>query len=504
MRPIAARLPSLLLFASSLLIVSCLSVPDPMEPVVTDESTFLGLAVAEAAELEDPLERAALYGRIAEGYRELGDEPSMQSLARTALELTRTVGATEQSIRTRLDLAPLLAAAGNDTEALEALESALAFAASAPDGRVRASLLPLVVNGALRSDEAARPILRRAVDEVYVVEDPGRRAEALIRIAELYQADDTSLSVTGLLQQSIPAVRSVEDPYRRGALFARLAVLAGQTNETSLARRLVGNTTAQIDEAGAPDDEAEADLLLVIVARLAEFGAIEDALGLVELFSRPSDVAFALTSLVPHAPSAAARLGYLQRAGEQASRVEDTALFIEAQIAVGGAHAEAGDAAAALPYAERALESLVEAPAVYERIELAARLAELYVRVDRLPAVRSLLLQAPDEFVRGAVAVRAADRLIVDSRLGLADDFLTVALVASDEAPYLADGLRQDIVRGFAQTGSIRLAIRTIERMEDELLRARAVAELAVVAEPASLVTPIYRADLASVLAGRR
>jgi hypothetical protein len=503
-RPIADRIASLVLIASSLLLASCASAPDRIEPVVADPSTFLGLAVAEATELDGPLERASLYGRIAHGYRELGDEPSMQSLARSALGLTRSVGATEQSIRTRLELAPLLAAAGNDTEALDALESALAFAAGAPDGRVRASLLPLVANSALRSDEAARPILRRAVDEVYVVEEPRRRAEALIRIAELYQAGDATLSVTGLIQQAIPAVRSVDDPYRRAALFARLAVLAGQTNEKRLARRLAGNVIAQVDEAGAPDDEAEADLLLLVVARLAAFGALEDAAGLVELFSRPADVAFALASLVPYAPSASVQAGYLRRAGEQAGRVEDTAFFIEAQIVVGIAYLEAGNAAAALPYAARARASLVEAPAVYERIELAGRLAELYVRLDRLQAARSLLLQAPDEFVRGAVAVRAAERLIVDGRLGLADDFLTAALVASDEAPYLADGLRQDIVAGFAQTGSIRLAIRTIERMDDELLRARAVTELAVRAEPAGLVTPIYRADLASVLAGRR
>ena len=114
-----------------------------------------------------------------------------------------------------------------------------------------------------------------------------------------------------------------------------------------------------------------------------------------------------------------------------------------------------------------------------------------------------MLLSAPDEYIRGSVAVRAANRLIDEGRLGLADDFLTIALIASDEATYLADGLRQQIVPGFAQTGSIRLAIRTIERIDDELLRARSVAELAVLAEPAGLVTPIYRADLASVLASR-
>ncbi len=503
MRPISDSRVSLILIASSFLIASCASAPDPVEPVVADESTFLGLAVAEAGELEDPIERASLYGRIAEGYRELGDEPSLQSLAATALRLTRSVGATEQSIRVRLDLAPLLASVGDDTAALEALESALAFVSEEPAGRVQASLLPEVVDSALRSDEAARPILRRAVDEVYVIEQPDLRAQALIRIAELYQAGDATLPVTGLIQQSIPAVRSVDDPYRRAALFARLAVLAAQTNEVALSDRLAGNAKAQIDAAGAPGDDAEVDLLLLVVARLAEFGALEDAIELVDLFTRSADTARALVSVAAFAPSPSARRRYLTRAGELAGDVDDPGRFVGAQIAVGSALVDAGNPASALPYAERALDSLVEAPSVYEGVEPAGRLAELFVRLDRLQAARSLLLQAPDAYVRGGVAVRAAEQLIADGRLGFADDFLTVALVASDEASYLADGLRQEIVRGFARTGSIRLAIRTVERMDDELLRARAVAELAVLAEPAGLVTPIYRADLASVLAGR-
>ncbi|MFW5688608.1 MAG: hypothetical protein ACOC1U_03465, partial [Spirochaetota bacterium] len=199
--------------------------------------------------------------------------------------------------------------------------------------------------------------------------------------------------------------------------------------------------------------------------------------------------------------SQSSRLELLSVAGALAEEVTDTQRYVLVQTHLGGAYAQAQSRASAFRHAETAAAILAVNPSLYSRIEPPARLVSLLVDIDRLQSVRDLLLLAPDDYVQGAVAVRAAEQLIRDGRLGLADDFLTLALVASDEASYLADGLREEIVAGFARTGSIRLAIRTIERMKDELSRARAVTDLAVVAEPAGLLTPIYRADLASVLA---
>jgi hypothetical protein len=503
-----SRFLPLLLIATATLAVGCRSTPDPVAPVVRDSSTFLGLAVTEASGLSDPLARASLYARIAVGYREIGDEASVASLARAALGLARSAGATEESIRTRLDLAPLLAATGDDAAALTALDAGLQFASTAPDPRTRASLLPAIVESALRSDEAARPVLRRAVDEVYVIEDPRQRVEALIAIAELYQAGDETLPVTGLIQQAIPAVRSVQDPYTRGVLFSRLAVLASATSETRLAGRLGENTLSEVDRAGPPAGD-DADRLLVIVERLGALGLSDEAVSLIDLFPDAYHRAVGFSLLGTHAASYAIGLEYLRRAAEAvegldtAEGVEEPSRRVDIHTRIGAGYADYAATRQALAHAAAALELLVAHPEVYELIEPAGRLVALYVRLDEIQAARNLLLQAPDAYVRGTVAVRAADELITEGRLGLADDFLTVALVASDEATYLADGLRQEIVGRFARTGSIRLAIRTVERMEDELLRARSVVELAVVAEPAGLVTPIYRADLASVLAGR-
>lgn len=449
--------------------------------------------------------RAELYGRIAEGYFALGDETSMLSLASTALALSRSVGATEESIRSRLPLAPLLAAAGDDTQALAALESALEFAAATQDPRLRADLLPRIVESALRSDEPARPVLRRAVDEVYIIEDPEQRAEALIRIGELYQTGGATLSVTGLIQQAIPATRSARSPWTRADLFTRLSLLAGSTNEQRLAGRLRENAVADVEHAVAPQTDEESELLVRVIERLALMGETDTARRFVERLESPYYRARGLIAIGESLDTPAARLVQLDAARELLVLVEPTPLAVDIHLRLATAYLSSSPPATtqAVPQLQAAADLIVSERSIYSRIEPAARLAELLVRVDGLQAIRELLLVAPDAYIRGAVAERAAGELIAEGRLGLADDFLTVALVASDEATYLADGLRQGIVSGFSQTGSIRLAIRTIERMDDELLRARAVAELAVNAEPAGLVTPIYRADLASVLSGR-
>jgi hypothetical protein len=309
--------------------------------------------------------------------------------------------------------------------------------------------------------------------------------------------------VTGLIQQAIPAIRATRAPYRRSVLFARLADLAFASNEQRLGNRLIDIVLSEFRQIDAPSDDREAEQLLSVIDLLARLERVDDATVLLDLFDSPYFRARGLIVIAGSLEPRSARLDRLRQAAQRAAEIQDTGRLVDANIRLALGYLGAASPRAARPYADAAAGGVIANPPLYSRVELAGRTAEIYVVLDELQLVRELLLSAPDEYIRGSVAVRAASRLIEDGRLGLADDFLTIALIASDEATYLADGLRQQIVPGFAQTGSIRLAIRTIERIDDELLRARSVAELAVLAEPAGLVTPIYRADLASVLASR-
>lgn len=486
-----------------LVLTACTSPPDAVVPVVTDESTFLGLAVTQVSNLTDPLARAALYATIAGGYLQLGDEQSARSLALTGLELARGAGATEESVRTRLDLAPRLAATGEDAALTAVLDGALAYARDVAQPAARAALLPAIVSAAQRAGEPARPFLRTAVDEVFVIEDPALRARALVDVSRLYQQGAAALSVTGLIQQAIPAVRSIRAAYPRAAFFAELAELAVATNETRLAERMVENLRDELAGMPAAETDAEQAQLLVVVRSLGRIANLELAREVARTIADPWYRTRALVLAARSTGSRITRLELLDEARRAASEIENGARSVSARTEVGGGYLEANALAPALEAAEAARALVVADQEIYARIDPAADVARLLVRLDRVQSARALLQSAPDAYVRGAVAVRAADQLIADGRLGLADDFLTVALLSSDESTYLQDGLRIQVVSGFARTGSIRLAIRTIERMDDEVLLARAVADLAVRSEPAGLVTPLYRADLASVLARR-
>jgi hypothetical protein len=127
-------------------------------------------------------------------------------------------------------------------------------------------------------------------------------------------------------------------------------------------------------------------------------------------------------------------------------------------------------------------------------------LAGLYALLDRTTTVREYLRQFEVPYFRGLIAVAVAELLISEGRQGVADDFLVDALLEADNSDALADGLREKIARGFSRSGNYTLAIRTIERMSDPFLRARAVAFLGYFADPNGGLSESQERDLRSVL----
>lgn len=477
-------------------LASCRTGPEPVVIPVEDTSTFLGLAVVEASRVPDELVRADLYATIAGGYLATGAFQDALAVAQEGFLLVSESSESLEAIEIGLKLAPVLAATGDDQRVTEALETAVSFAARVDNSATEARLIPQIVTSGIGSGELARPLLRRAVDEVFVIEDPRLRAETLIDIGERYQESDANLSATNLIQQAIPAVRSIGESDVRAHLFARLAILAEESGETELSARLATNSVRELDEFPTdPDGER-----LVQTARLlSELGRHADASVLAEQLTDPAFAVRARTAAARFAPPVIAREN-LAAAERIVPEISDPAAFVRAEIELAGGFAHVGLAAMAITRAENAMGRLSIEPTLYSGVDLPSLLAELYVRLDRVELIRDLLLLGGDPYVRGAVAIAGADALAADTRFGVADDLYTIALIASDETTYLADALRQSIVRGFATTGSIRLAIRTVERMEDQLIRARAVAFLAATAEPGGNVTALYRADLASVL----
>ncbi|TVQ20325.1 MAG: hypothetical protein EA382_15170 [Spirochaetaceae bacterium] len=493
---------SLLIAACCVAVVGCPTIPDAAPPAVSDPTTFLGLAVAEATRLVDRMERMRLYVDIADGYLAIDDIVSARGLARSALALGRDVAETEEGVIARVRMLALLGAIG-DPIAATVMAEAVAFVDQSSDDRIRATLLPLIVQSALASGEQLRAGLRDTVDQVLIIEEPALRVETIVRVAQAYQAAEAGLSVAGLIQQAIPAARSVANPSRRLLLIASLARLATTAQDADLVVRLTRIAKAEVDGIGAIESVADSRYALQAIELFARAGAVDVSRRIEERLVDPAAVIRAAAVLARGAVSAAERRATLERVARGIDAIDDDLRRAETRLLVASELFDAAAPVRSTQLTSAVQSALVDTPRLQDSVELLQGVARLRVRLDQIGPLTELLDGARDEYIRGVIALAAAEQLIADNRFGLADDFLVVALLASDRATFLADALREQVVPGFVRTSSARLAIRTIERMEDRTLRARAVARFAVLAEPEGLMTSILRSDLASVLAGR-
>jgi len=452
----------------------------------------LGLAVREAFSLDDQVERASLLAEVAGGYVALGEFTNARSTAGSARSIAATIEDAPSRVRALLALVPVYAEIGGSA-AREILEEVLQILEDAEADTLRAMLLPIVVDVALLGGERTRFAVREAVDLALIIIEPSLRADALATIGTLYQGSGIGLSVTGLIQQAIPAVRSIDSELVQLSLFSRLAILAFTAGEQPLANRLseiAFGLTGELQD--ALNDEQE-HLLLETVQNFQQIGRTEFAPRLAPFVG---DVAGTADAPTPED-------GLQQAVPESIVALGSREAQVAAAIGLAQRLYENGRDDEIISLLDLAQALFVEAPDLQGRLNLTRSLVSLRVAFDQIVEVTELINAAKDQYLRGMIGLFAADALITQNRFGLADDFLVISLLASDETSFLGDALRERIVRRFAETGSVRLAIRTIERIGDPVLRARATTSLAVIAEPAGLVTPILRADLASVLASR-
>ena len=443
-----------------------------------------------------------LYVDIADGYLAIDDVASAHGLARSALALGRDGANTEEGVMARVRMLPLLGAIG-DPIAQTVMADAVAFVDRSADDRIRATLLPMIVESAVASGEQLRAGLRDTIDQVLIIEDPALRVETIVRVADAYQSGEARLSVAGLIHQAIPAARSVANPSRRLLLIAWLARLAATAQDTDLVARLTRIAQSEADGVGAVESVADARYALHAIEVFVRAGAVDVARRIEDRIVDPAASIRADAILARSAPSAAERRTTLERVARGIDAIDDDLRRAETRMAVASELFDAAAPGRSTQLIAAVQTALIDNPRLQDSVELLKGVARLRVRLDQIGPLTELLDGARDEYIRGVIAIAAAEQLIADNRFGLADDFLVVALLASDQTAFLADALRVEVVPGFVRTSSVRLAIRTIERIEDRTLRARAVVRLAVLAEPAGLMTPLLRSDLASVLAGR-
>jgi hypothetical protein len=479
------------------MLAGCRSVAPPVPLSLVASSSSLALAVRAASRVTDPLQRSAVLATVARGFERGDNVADAQVVADEAVRILAPEAGSLDVIRLRLEIAELLLRI-EDTEAARGLiAAATAYAREVRDEQERALLLVRIVEAAIVDPDSTRDLLPAVVDEVYVIEDTRRRAEALIEIAEAYQEVGVGQSVTGLIHQSVPAIRSIPDPNARARFFARVSRRAYAANEMELGDRLVNDAFRELEAAG---EDAEPESIRMVAAVVARSGAPERALEFTAGVADPYGRALGYLSVAEELVGQGSVLLLLEEATAEAEFVEDTAEYVAVLAGVAGVYNRVRLSGAALRIADNAASRIFDDAPASGRAELLGQLAPVYVAADRLEALRRNISGLGDAYSRSALSISVARLLAEAGREGFADDFLVDALLEADQAEFLSGGLRRDIAVGFALTGNDSLAVRSVERIEEPLLRAEAVAGVGYHAYWRGDLSDPLRAELEAVL----
>ena len=476
---------------------ACRSAPDQVSVALSESASVLGRATLEASSLSDPVQQVDVLTTIAEGFLLSGRQPDALAVALEALRVTGRLPVSPEIVQLRLDLAATLLLLEETATARGVISDATVYSRLVRDEQERAHLLIRIVEAAVTGTDDTRDLLQTVVNEVYVIESPDLRASTLIDVAEAYQRVGVGQPVTGLIHQAIPAIRSLPDPARRAFLFARLSFRALEAGEAGLASGLVEDAT---DESFASGADINAETARTVAAAVVRSEGLQSALGFVQAIAGPHPRAAGYLAVAEAIPDARTSVTLLEHAVDSAGSIESTAAYASVLTGVAIAYNAIGLTGAAIRVADYVVSRTSQDVTFLGQVAQLARLASVYVAADRLETVREYIAGLSDPYTRSVLSVSVAERLTDEGRQGLADDFLVDALLEADRTEYLSDALRRDIAVGFARSGNYSLAIRTIERISDPLLRTRAITGLGYVAGPRGGLSDSQLASLDAIL----
>ncbi|MEE8440166.1 MAG: hypothetical protein V3S41_00470 [Spirochaetia bacterium] len=486
-------------FLVIVVVAGCRSSPESLTVTLSASSTALATAVALAEEVPDPARRAEVLAIITEGFLQTQNRADALQVVAEAARLVNDIPISTDVVRLQLWIAELLLAADEADVARRLIVEATTFTQTLRDEAVRADLLPVIVQAAIVGEDDTRDLLPAAVDPVYIIEDTSLRAQTFIAIAEAYQLVGVGQSVVGLIQQAIPAIRSVADPFRRAFLFAGLSSRAVAAGEHDLARALVEDAEEQLIDGMVNADPDPDTVAAVLQAVTRERGGSEAMLSISAFRDRHARAVGYLAVAVAEGAGSSAELA-LGLAVESAYYIADPDSYGTLMTSISHAYLSMGLRAESLETAEYAAARLSENQTAMSNAETLGRLAGVYALLDRTDLLRRYLRQIEAPYLHGLILVAVAELLIDEGQQGVADDFLVDALLEADNSDFLSDSLREKIVREFARSGNYSLAIRTVERMSDPSLRAKAVAFLGFHADPNGGLSDSQLRDLQEVL----
>ncbi len=501
------RLGAVLAAVFIIVISACRSTPEVPSLQLNDDSSALQAAILAVKAVPDPFTQAVVHIRVAEAYGAHAQTPEMAedalATAAQARELLSRAGVSVGSTAALLDLARVYLQLEQPGVAHQLVGEAIGRFQSDDRPVLLVNLLVEAVAVGLAGGEATRDLVREAINEIYVVEDPGQRGHALVRIAEIYQEQAVGQPVTGLIQQAMPAFRSVENPWERAVGFSRVAVRHARANNADAADRAAQDTVAQVHDQPAPEAENRARQRS-LVGNLVDAGAFSYAQAVMDDEQRPGPRSALLVELASGHRAAgrgADAAVALAEAHTRALQVESGAERVDLLSSIAQAYLQLPIRNLAFAVAEEAMVAINEDARSVDRLEALERLGRVYAELDEVDLLREYLSTLPTMYARGMVALAAAQPLITAQLRGVADDLLVFAFLQVDGEAYLRDTLLRSIAAGFSENRSFVFSMRATDRIDDPYLQALALADLGAEILAAGGLSPNEQSLLDQIIA---
>lgn len=204
--------------------VSCVNTPisQTKVPEPDNDGTALFTAYTYARAVGDRYVRASLYGRLAQLWSIRNNDDN----ARRVLALWAGQNASLPKGRDRyqldLELARSALKCGYEDVALSYMGEVLTYILSEKDIQVRSTDLAGFIQVCFLDTQATEPLLRRAVQQIYILDDLWLRVYLLAELSGYYESTEGKRA-GNFLQQAVPAALGIDNPFLKAEAFALLA-----------------------------------------------------------------------------------------------------------------------------------------------------------------------------------------------------------------------------------------------------------------------------------------
>jgi tetratricopeptide (TPR) repeat protein len=477
----------------AVILASCRSTP-PVPPTLTrlDELENLPPLIEYAfdllPEIDDRDSRLFILTNAAASLVSRDDPVLADAILDVAADFVSGEYEGGRLIEALIELSRAYTDAGSIIRSVDLLETALDLSLDQDDSQRKGELVQEIIVACFSIGADALELLRRAVQQIYIIEDYELRANLLLDTARRYQETGESQRSQTLLQQAIPAAGSISPGLARARAYSLLGLRLEAAGEDRLSEIYSGKAVDELagfsdsgPVAAIPSETRDRQLSEILI-NLARTGRASDALLYNALIGNPR---LRLGALVETARGFYGAGAFLQadlvfeRIFTALERDSAPDLVISILLGISQIYLDFDDPFSAQVYVN-ATESyfpLVEDPLQADSLLLEAAL--LYGRLEDYAAAEALSRRISDTYFTSLAFSGLAGIIIGDGEAGIASEdglegaaasrariFLTEAAELPLESGYLADSIYGDIALLFMRLGRLEDALAEVSRIE--------------------------------------